>query len=157
MKKAIWLVVFAMGGILTSSILNACHATQVVGIGGKCLDVTRGGTTNGTNVEIWTCGAGYPNQRWTITGNSVVGFGGKCLDVDSGHTANGTGVHMLWDCKPGSANQRWQIIDGQLVGIGHKCLDVAGSNTDNGTPVILWDCHGGLNQKWSYLPSVIAR
>ncbi|MFP2959395.1 ricin-type beta-trefoil lectin domain protein [Myxococcus sp. 1LA] len=34
------------------------------------------------------------------------------------------------------------------VGIGGKCLDVAGGAFANGTPVLLWDCHGGPNQKW---------
>ena len=31
-----------------------------------------------------------------------------------------------------------------------KCLDVAGAKTDNGAPVILWSCHDGSNQQWSW-------
>ncbi len=30
----------------------------------------------------------------------------------------------------------------------NKCLDVAGAGTANGSNVLLWDCHGGDNQKW---------
>ncbi|KJK58400.1 RICIN domain-containing protein [Saccharothrix sp. ST-888] len=33
--------------------------------GGKCLDVTGQGTTNGTLVELWGCNGGA-NQRWTL-------------------------------------------------------------------------------------------
>jgi hypothetical protein len=40
--------------------------------------------------------------------------------------------------------------------MGHKCLDVAEGSTDDGTLVLLWDCHGGPNQRWTLLPSVIA-
>jgi Ricin-type beta-trefoil lectin domain len=150
----VWLPLFTAVGFLAFSAQNACHATQIIGVGGKCLDVARGSTTNGTNVEIWHCGTRSPNQRWILSGQSVVGIGDKCLDVTGGGSANGTRVQM-WDCKPGSPNQRWTYHDGQLIGIDHKCLDVAGGNTDNGTLVVLWDCHGGPNQTWSLRPSVI--
>jgi len=153
-KRAIWSALSAAAGLLAFGVGNACYATQILGVGGKCLDVARGATTNGADVEIWQCGPRSPNQRWTFTGENVVGIGGKCLDVGGGGTANGTRVQM-WDCKPGSPNQRWNFRDGQLIGIGHKCLDVVGGNTDNGTLVVLWDCHGGPNQAWSLRPSVI--
>ena len=32
-----------------------------------------------------------------------------------------------------------------------KCLDVAGGNPADGTPIVLWPCHGGANQKWSFM------
>lgn len=32
---------------------------------------------------------------------------------------------------------------------GNKCLDASGAGTANGTAVIIWDCHGGLNQQWN--------
>ncbi|MEU7873411.1 ricin-type beta-trefoil lectin domain protein [Dactylosporangium sp. NPDC049140] len=31
-----------------------------------------------------------------------------------------------------------------------RCIDVPGSTTTNGTQVQLWDCHGGINQRWTY-------
>lgn len=154
MKHALRSALFAVVGVLASGLHQACHAVEIRGIGGKCLDVARGGTINGTDVEIWTCGVRYPNQRWTFVGETIVGIGGKCLDVSGGHTANGTRVQM-WDCR-GGPNQRWHFSDGQLIGMGHKCLDVAEGSTDDGTLVLLWDCHGGPNQRWTLLPSVIA-
>jgi hypothetical protein len=30
------------------------------------------------------------------------------------------------------------------------CLDASGANIANGTPIILWNCHGGNNQKWKF-------
>jgi hypothetical protein len=32
---------------------------------------------------------------------------------------------------------------------GTKCLDANGNGTANGTAVIIWDCHGALNQQWN--------
>jgi glucosylceramidase len=154
MTNAMRSTLYAAVCVLALGLNNACHAEQIMGVGGKCLDVAHGGTANGTPVEIWTCGASFPNQRWTLSGDNIAGIGGKCLDVSGGATINGTTVSM-WDCKAGSPNQRWSFSNGQLIGIGHKCLDVAGGNTDNGTVVVLWDCHRGPNQRWSLRPSVI--
>jgi ricin-type beta-trefoil lectin protein len=33
--------------------------------------------------------------------------------------------------------------------IGQKCLDADNNGTTNGTKVIIWDCAGGTNQKWT--------
>lgn len=33
-----------------------------------------------------------------------------------------------------------------------KCLDVGGASTDNLASVIQWDCHGGANQQWQFVP-----
>jgi hypothetical protein len=41
-------------------------AEQIVGIGGKCLDVSDSAMTNGTRVNMWNCNAGTPNQRWSF-------------------------------------------------------------------------------------------
>ena len=156
MKNIALSALVAVVCILAFAIQDACHATEILGIGGKCLDVSGGGTANGTSVDIWPCRARSPNQRWTLTGEKIIGIGGKCLDVDGGRSANGTRVQM-WDCKAGSPNQSWRVSNGQIIGIGGKCLDVAGGDTDNGTLALLWECHGGPNQQWSLLPSIIER
>ncbi|MFF1630667.1 ricin-type beta-trefoil lectin domain protein, partial [Streptomyces sp. NPDC058272] len=38
----------------------------------------------------------------------------------------------------------------ELVVYGNKCLDAYNSGTANGTKVVLWDCNGGTNQKWTF-------
>ena len=39
-----------------------------------------------------------------------------------------------------------------VTGLSGKCLDADNgpAGTPNGTRVQLWDCHGGLNQNWTY-------
>jgi hypothetical protein len=154
MHKFATAMLFAALAWLAFGIETASHAEQFKSIGGKCLDVGEGRTTNGARVLIWPCGEGYPNQRWDFVGDTLRGIGGKCLDVANGNTANGAQV-VMWDCHPDSANQRWTYRDGQLIGFDGKCLDVTGGSTDSGTAVIMWDCHGGPNQIWARLPSII--
>jgi hypothetical protein len=36
------------------------------------------------------------------------------------------------------------------------CVDAAGGSMKSGTPIILWSCHGGINQKWVQLGNQIA-
>lgn len=31
-----------------------------------------------------------------------------------------------------------------------SCMDLAGENTADNTPIVAWDCHGGVNQLWSF-------
>ena len=79
-----------------------------VQLGGKCLDVTGKGTTNGALVELWTCNGGT-NQTWTAgAGSSLIGTGsGKCLDDPGATTTNGT-QQEIWTCN-GKPNQAWTL------------------------------------------------
>ncbi|MFI6096263.1 ricin-type beta-trefoil lectin domain protein [Lentzea sp. NPDC051213] len=119
----------------------------ITGLGGKCLDVTNGSTTNGNQPQMWTCTSG-PNQQWTLAADGTVRGLGKCLDVTGNGTADGTAV-QLWDCF-GGGNQRWTAVNGTLVNVGsNKCLDVIGNNTANGARLQIWSCSGGANQRWT--------
>ncbi len=43
---------------------------------------------------------------------------------------------------------------GVLRGAGsNRCLDVPSQSTANGTLLQIWDCNGGTNQQWNYLPN----
>ncbi|MDX8029174.1 ricin-type beta-trefoil lectin domain protein [Lentzea sp. BCCO 10_0856] len=119
----------------------------ITGLGGKCLDVTNGSTTNGNQPQLWTCFGG-PNQTWTLAADGTVRGLGKCLDVTGNGTADGTAV-QLWDCF-GGGNQRWTASNGTLVNVGsNKCLDVIGNNTADGAKLQIWTCTGGANQRWT--------
>jgi hypothetical protein len=124
---------------------------KLVGLAGKCLDVSGGNPASGTGVILWDCHGGA-NQRWSVAADGTIrGLAGKCLDVSGGNPASGTGV-ILWDCH-GGANQRWSVnADGTVRGLAGKCLDVKGGNPASGTGIILWDCHGGANQRWRLQP-----
>ncbi|GIJ80964.1 Type 1 glutamine amidotransferase (GATase1) [Micromonospora phaseoli] len=121
---------------------------RIVGLGGKCLAVPNGSTTDGTQIQISTC-TGGTNQQWTVTPNSTIKALNKCLDVNGNSSADGTRI-QLWTCN-GGPNQNWSAqTDGSLRNPQTaKCLDVSGNSSADGQPVHLWSCHGGANQKWT--------
>ncbi|MFI7573891.1 carbohydrate-binding protein [Micromonospora sp. NPDC049497] len=120
----------------------------IVGLAGKCLDVRNAATTDGTQIQIYTCN-GTSAQTWTVTPNSTVKALGKCLDISGGASADGTKI-QLWTCN-GTGAQNWSAqADGTLKNPqSGKCLDVSGNNSADGTAVHLWTCHTGANQKWT--------
>jgi O-glycosyl hydrolase len=121
----------------------------VGGQSGKCLDVPGASTTNGTQLDIYTCNAGS-NQEYTLTpSGTITVYGDKCLDAyQQGKTA-GTVVD-IYTCNGGS-NQQWQAHpDGTITNTeSGLCLDAKGQGTSNGTAVDLWTCNGGSNQQWA--------
>jgi glucosylceramidase len=122
-------------------------AGAVTGLGGKCMDVAGASSTNGTQVQLFSCNASTA-QQWTVGSDHTIRALGKCLDVASAGTANGTKV-QLWDCNATSA-QQWTYTNGELVNTNSgRCLDVTGVSSADGTPLQIWDCTGGTNQLWT--------
>jgi len=75
---------------------------------GKCMDVTGGGTANGTQIQLWECnGTGAQQWRWRNQNRLVNPQSGRCLDVTSGGTADGTRL-QIWDCN-GATAQAWYL------------------------------------------------
>jgi hypothetical protein len=125
------------------------NAMLVGGQSSRCVDVPNGGTTNGTQVQLWDCWGGAM-QRWTHTsGKQLQVYGNKCLDAYGQGSSNGTQV-IIWDCH-GGTNQQWNLnSNGTVTGVqSGLCLDASGAGTANGTKIHLWSCHGGANQQWS--------
>ncbi|MFB9543791.1 ricin-type beta-trefoil lectin domain protein, partial [Micromonospora sagamiensis] len=75
---------------------------------GKCLDVSGGGSVDGTKIQLWTCN-GSGAQVWAAQSDGSVRNpqSGKCLDVSGNSAVDGQVVH-LWTCH-GGANQRWVL------------------------------------------------
>jgi glucosylceramidase len=122
---------------------------QIVGYGGKCVDVAGASSANGTAVQLYGCN-GTAAQSWTVGTDGTVRALGKCLDVAAASSANGTKV-QLYDCN-GTTAQRWTPgSGGTLTSLG-KCLDATGPSSADGTKLQIWDCGGGANQQWT-LPS----
>jgi hypothetical protein len=72
------------------------------------MDVTGGGTANGTQIQLWDCnGTAAQQWRWRNQNRLVNPQSGRCLDVTSGSTATGTRL-QLWDCN-GTAAQAWDL------------------------------------------------
>jgi type 1 glutamine amidotransferase len=127
-------------------------AGPVVGLAGKCLDVSGSGTADGTKIQLWTCN-GSAAQNWQITGQIWRNpQSGKCLDVAGGATANGTRA-QLWTCN-GSAAQNWAAQSNGTVRNPQsaRCLDVSQNSSADGQQIHIWDCLGAANQLWR-LPS----
>jgi Ricin-type beta-trefoil lectin domain/Fungal chitosanase of glycosyl hydrolase group 75 len=120
---------------------------QIVGYGGKCVDVAGASTANGTAVQLYTCN-GTNAQNWTVGTDGTLRALGKCMDVTGAGTANGTKVD-LYDCN-GTNAQKWTRTGSTLVNTGSgKCLDATGVSSADGTRLQIWSCTGGANQNWS--------
>jgi glucosylceramidase len=118
---------------------------QIVGYGGKCVDVAGASSANGTAVQLYGCN-GTTAQSWTVGADGTVRSLGKCLDVAAANPANGTKV-QIYDCN-GTAAQQWTTgAGGSLRSLG-KCLDATGPSSADGTRLQIWDCSGGANQSW---------
>src|SRR5205807_8945640 len=103
---------------------------------GKCLDVSGGGSADGTNIQQWGCNAGAAQSfRVEDAGGGAVRLvnpsSGKCVDISGAGTANGTNI-QLWGCN-GTVAQAYVLQD---QGSGYtrlmnphsgKCVDVNGA------------------------------
>ena len=124
---------------------------QLTVLGTKCLDVTAGGTADGTPVGVREC-TGRRNQQWTLsTDGAVTGVAsGKCLDAGGNGTADNTLLEIR--ACTGSDSQKWGrgSTTGILRGVqSGRCVDVPAFNQTNGTQLGLWDCNNGVNQTWT--------
>ncbi|MCB0531686.1 MAG: ricin-type beta-trefoil lectin domain protein [Lewinellaceae bacterium] len=111
----------------------------------KCVDVYRGNTDNGANIQLYDCNYGTA-QNWFFDGNAIR-FNkdrNKCLDLTQSKTNNGANI-QLYDCN-GTNAQKWTyngITKSFHSWIDYsKCIDVTQSNTANGTNIQLYDCNG---------------
>ncbi|MEU6976899.1 MULTISPECIES: endo-1,4-beta-xylanase [unclassified Streptomyces] len=143
-----------------TSVLNALNAASptpptpspgsgpIKGVAsGRCLDVPGGGTTDGTQLDLWDCND-RTNQQWTYTAAGELRvYGDKCLDAAG--TGNGAKV-QIYSCWGGD-NQKWRLnSDGTVVGVqSGLCLDAAAGGTANGTLIQLYSCWNGGNQRWT--------
>jgi beta-glucanase (GH16 family) len=73
---------------------------------GRCMDVTSGGTANGTQVQLYDCN-GTGSQTWQARadGSLYNPQSGRCLDDPNASTTNGARL-QIYDCN-GSAAQTW--------------------------------------------------
>jgi hypothetical protein len=145
---ASWTVDASTGAVTVPT--NGTAASEVNVASGKCLDVPNQSTTNGVQLELYTCNGGS-NQKWTPTAAGELRvYGNKCLDV-AGATATAPGTKVdIWDCN-GGANQQWVLNgNGTIVGVGSGiCLNPKGSATSNGTLIEINTCNGTTSQQWT--------
>jgi hypothetical protein len=145
---------------------------------GKCLEVYNWSTSNGAQVDQWTCGNNQGNQTWewvlegsvSIPGGSgnccyifelVNQHSGKCLEVYNWGTSNGAKIDQ-WTCY-NDGNQNWledpgipcyqgvyfEDYDTYLLGDPKMVFEVYQQSKSNGAKVDLYQWNGGWNQLWN--------
>ncbi|WP_433887547.1 glycosyl hydrolase [Streptomyces sp. CA-111067] len=142
---------FTVPGGGTTPPTGGSHTGAITGVGGKCVDVAGGSSTNGTAVQLYDCNNSTA-QTWTVGTDGTIRALGKCLDVTGQGTANGTKI-QLWDCN-GSGAQQWQAqTNGQLKNPqSGRYLDDPGGSTTNSTRLQIWDSNTNPWQIW-HLPA----
>lgn len=141
-------------------VANATYTIQPACATGRSIDVDYSGTTDGSNVSIYTT-TNNPNQKWKL-----VDIGGgyykllsvnaptKALDVANGGTTSGTNVQIYAD--NGTNSQKWKITS---LGSGFYklqpanaptlCLD-ATSGADANENLEIYSDNGTNAQKWQF-------
>ncbi|MBB5867779.1 polyhydroxybutyrate depolymerase [Allocatelliglobosispora scoriae] len=154
MRRTTFAVSLALAAALLTPAAPAAAADPVGPItgvpSGRCVDIPGAATTNGLQVQIWTCN-GTGAQSWTIGTDGTIRALGKCLDVNGGINANGTKV-QIWDCLAGNTHQRWTYNTTTRTVINPetgKCLDATGQGTADGTKLQIWTCNSQTNQQWN--------
>ncbi|HZM74530.1 MAG TPA: RICIN domain-containing protein [Candidatus Limnocylindrales bacterium] len=117
----------------------------------RCIDVYGGGTADGSMIATWVCNNGTA-QQWTYwpSGSSLRDpRTGKCMDATGAGTANGTLI-QLFACNNGPAQIWLPQPDRSLRNPNSgRCLD-AGTEPYGGRQLFLWDCNGGIAQRWAH-------
>ena len=118
----------------------------------KCLDLYKGSTVNGTNIQLFEC-TGRAPQQWVINGMQVQlkKDPKKCIDLTGANTESNTNI-QLYDCYGDKARQFW-IYDGftgafRSAKAYWKCLHLEGGSTANDTNIDLYSCTGTKKQQW---------
>jgi len=141
----------------------AAFTSTMIGQGsGSCADVPNGSTTNGTQLQLYSCWGGT-NQNFGFT--PVTGTAGQynvrtvaasCLDVSGSSTADNASV-VQWTCHANN-NQRFRLqpvaVSGatntfNLVAVhSGKCVAPRGDATANTTQLVQLPCSAATSRVW---------
>ena len=121
---------------------------------GYCLDVKGASTTEGADLDVWTCNGGT-NQEWTTStegsGYYVTSLSDGQVADDSGNSKSSGGQIIQWDAN-GGANQQWTFTSN---GSGYYtiknvysglCLEPA--STTDGALTEEITCSSSTSQLW---------
>ncbi|WGP08674.1 RICIN domain-containing protein [Streptomyces sp. SH5] len=119
-------------------------------LSGRCVDVPGHNFNDGQPLFMWDCN-GADAQKWRFGSDGTIRARDKCLDVANANFANGSRIQLAW-CN-GSAAQKFTLngahdLVNTVVG---KCVDIPNHSKGRGpeTYLVLWECTGLDNQKWS--------
>lgn len=147
----------AGGGIVSGGTYKIISAVN----NSSLLDVTGGGTTDGTLVELWSNNTPTStNQEWVLTS---LGSGyyklqpanaaAMAMDVSNSGTADGTQVQIYTSNNTNA--QKWLIspVANGYYTLSPACapgsrLDVNAQGTANGTKIQIWTANNTVAQNW---------
>ncbi|MGW8488093.1 ricin-type beta-trefoil lectin domain protein [Streptomyces sp. NPDC055886] len=119
-------------------------------LSGRCLDVPGHNFNDGQPLFMWDCN-GADAQKWRFGSDGTIRARDKCLDVANANFANGTRIQLAWcngaDAQKFTLNGAHDLVN---TAVG-KCVDIPNHSKGRGpeTYLILWECTGLDNQKWS--------
>ncbi|BCJ54335.1 endo-1,3-beta-glucanase [Actinoplanes sp. NBRC 14428] len=115
---------------------------------GRCIDIPGANPADGSRLQMWDCN-GSDAQKWTPQADGTLRAMGKCMDPAGGALGNNTPIQLV-TCN-GNPVQRFTLsAAGDLVNVSaNRCVDIKDWNSANGAALVLYDCHGGSNQKWT--------
>ncbi|MFJ2027437.1 ricin-type beta-trefoil lectin domain protein [Streptomyces sp. NPDC087897] len=119
-------------------------------LSGRCIDVPGHNFNDGQPLFMWDCN-GADAQKWRYGSDGTIRARDKCLDVANANFSNGSRIQLAWcngsDAQKFALNAAHDLVN-TVVG---KCVDIPNHSTSRGpsTYLILWDCTGLDNQKWS--------
>lgn len=124
----------------------------------KCIDISGGSLKGGNPLQIWDCNNIGANQNWVYQqGDSLRSAldNSKCLDF--GNPPKRGNPLLIQDCHDHSPSQKiWYDNHDQSYYTGQDpnwlCIDLPYGHDDNGKKLVLWDCKGNHEQRWTPPP-----
>ncbi|WP_405194164.1 ricin-type beta-trefoil lectin domain protein [Streptomyces anulatus] len=119
-------------------------------LSGRCLDVPGHNFNDGQPLFMWDCN-GADAQKWRFGSDGTIRARDKCLDVANANFNNGSRIQLAWcngaDAQKFTLNGAHDLVN---TAVG-KCVDIPNHSKGRGpeTYLILFDCTGNDNQKWS--------
>ena len=125
---------------------------------GQCVDVSNGGTGNGTRIDLRACDSGT-NQRFVYTAEGQLRprhYNPSCTDISGGSAGNLNLVH-LWDCD-GGASEKWAVDTAGRFRSVHNgqqyCLSVQNGGSADGTRLVTYACGSATHPQLFRLQAV---
>jgi alpha-galactosidase len=122
--------------VLAKRLANGDVAVALFNQGGSTTTVSTTASAIGKTGTNFTLRDAWTNATSTTTGA-----------ITASVPAHGTVVYRV---SGGGTGSTPPSTAGALVSAASgRCLDVPQSNTANGTQLVIWDCNGGANQRWT--------
>lgn len=104
------------------------------------------GAYSGSSLQVCTLSSNQFTRAYVRARNAwVIRTGNGCLDGYKGH---GQPVVVV-QCDNSKDQDWWVNSYGQVQNHANQlCIDIAGGRMASGSSVIMWNCHGGANQRF---------